>query len=156
MKKKFIAGVIISLLAINAWCQTPVKAIIRLKDGKTIDAVHFGKLNCESNPYVGTSTTLRGKFSGSLTEINDYKDISKLIFSGFTLAPVASVGNQKAMITVIKKNGVSVPLEEAELVMSCYGPADRYNEIHVQILNPLTNVKVDMTIEVRNIESVTF
>jgi hypothetical protein len=136
--------------------QAPVKAIIRLKDGKTIEAQHFGKLNCESNRYSGTFTILRGKCNGSHTEINDYKDISKLILTGFTASPAVSVGNQKGKITAIKKSGVSVPLDEAELVMSCFGPSDRYNEIHVQIINPLTEEKADMSIEVKNIESITF
>lgn len=158
MKKKFVFSIIISLLAVSIWGQnqTPVNAVIHLKDGTTIDVYHFGKLSCESNPYASTFTILRGKYSGSHTEIKDYKDISKLVFTGFTDGPVASVGNQKAMITAVKNNGVSVPLEEAELVMSCYGPSDRYNEIHVQIINPLTEAKVDKTIEMRDIESITF
>jgi hypothetical protein len=57
---------------------------------------------------------------------------------------------------VVKKSGVNVVLDEAELVMSCFGPSDRYNEIHVQILNPLTNKLVDMALEMNQIESVSF
>jgi len=136
--------------------QSPVKATIHLKDGKTVNAVHFGKLNCESNHYSPTFTILRGKYNGNHTEINDYKDISKLVLNGFISQPVASVGNQKGSITVIKKSGVSVSLEEAELVMSCFGPADRYNEIHVQIINPLTEKTVDMAIGMNKIESINF
>ena len=79
-----------------------------------------------------------------------------MVLTGFTAPPAASVGNQKASITVIKKNGTSVPLEEAELAMSCFAPADRYNEIHVQIINPLTEKAVDLAVEVRKIESITF
>jgi hypothetical protein len=78
------------------------------------------------------------------------------MLNGFTAAPVVSAGNEKGNITVLKKNGVSVVLEEAELVMSCYNPKDRYNEIHVQIINPLTNEKTDVAIEMRKIESISF
>lgn len=136
--------------------QNSVKAVISLKDGKKVEVVHFGKLLCESNRYAATSTTLKGKYSGIFTEINDYSGISKLVFTGFTEGPVASRGNQKGSVTVIKKNGSTVPLEEAELIMSCFNPSDRYNEIHVQIMNPLTDKLADLTVEMRHIESITF
>jgi hypothetical protein len=138
------------------YAQSPVKATIRLKNGKVIDARHFGKMKCESSQYTGTFTILRGQYSGSHTEISDYKDIDKLVLSGFTEPPVSSKGNQKARITVVKKGGINVVLDEAELVMSCFGPSDRYNEIHVQILNPLTNKLVDMAVEMNQIESISF
>jgi len=147
---------LLSVLAIASKAQNPVKAVIHLKNGKTIEVYHFGKLVCESNRFNETFTILRGKYSGSHTEISDYKDVSKLILSSFNAPPVSSTGNQKGKITVIKKSGVSVPHEEAELVMSCFGPADKYNEIHVQIINPLTEKAVDMTVEMRTIESITF
>jgi hypothetical protein len=145
------------LLACSAtFGQSPVKATIHLKDGKTVNVYHFGKLICESNRYSPTFTILRGIYSGNHTEVNDYSDISKLVFTGFTMPPAASVGNQKGKIMVVKKSGVSVPLEEAELSMSCFGPADRYNEIHVQIINPLTDKAVDMSVEMNKIESISF
>jgi hypothetical protein len=157
MKKIQSTLLLVTLLAATAaFCQSPVKATIHLKDGKTVNAYHFGKLNCESNHYSPTFTILRGKYNGNHTEVNDYKDITKLVLTGFTSPPVSSVGNQKGSITVIKKSGVSIPLEEAELVMSCFGPADRYNEIHVQIINPLTEKAVDMAIEMNKIESISF
>ena len=155
MKNLLLLTFLLSALT-TTFCHAQVKAIIRLKDGKTIEAHHFGKLNCESNRYAKTYTILRGQYNGSHTEISDFKDISKLVFSGFTAGPAPSVGNQKGKITAVKKSGVSVPLDEAELVMSCFGPSDRYNEIRVQIINPLTEQKTDMAIEVKNIESVTF
>jgi len=136
--------------------QSPVKATIHLKNGKVIDARHFGKMKCESNQYANTFTMLRGQFSGSHTEISDYKGIEKLILSNFTEPPVSSKGNQKGKITVVKKGGVNVVLDEAELVMSCFGPSDRYNEIHVQIINPLTDKLVDMAVEINQIESINF
>ena len=116
MKKLLLVTFLFHAVIIAAICQ-PVKAIIKLKDGKTIEAYHFGKLKCESNAYASSFTTLRGKFHDSHTEISDYRDISKLMLTGFTAAPVVSAGNQKGTITVMKKNGVSVALEEAELVI---------------------------------------
>lgn len=155
MRKITLIALLICATAVAAISQ-PVKATIRLKNGKVIEAFHFGKLKCESNAYAASFTTLKGKFHDSYSEISDYKDISKLIFSGFTAAPAPSVGNQKGTITVIKHNGVKADLEEAELVMSCFNPSDKYNEIHVQVINPLTEEKTDVTIEMRNIESITF
>jgi hypothetical protein len=154
--RTMIFGVLLSLFSLSSFAQNPVKAVIRLRDGKSIEVHHFGKLTCESNPYAETFTTLRGKYLGSPTEISDYKDISKLVLTGFSAPPVSSTGNQKGNISVIKKNGVSVPLEEAELAMSCFGPRDKYNEIHVQIINPLTDKAVDLAVEIRNIDSITF
>ena len=156
MKNILLSFILLAATAAAAISQSPVKATIRLKDGKTIEAYHFGKLTCESNRYATTHTILRGKFNGSHTEISDYKDISKLVFTGFTAAPAPSVGNQKGNITAVKKSGVKVSLDEAELVMSCFNPADKYNEIHVQVVNPLNDQMADIAIEVRNIESVTF
>jgi hypothetical protein len=156
MKKTIFLLSLLVGAATAASGQNPVKAVIHLKDGKSITVHHFGKLNCESNRYAATFTILRGKYSGSPTEINDYKDISKLALSGFSAAPAASVGNQKGTIVVTRKNGVTVALDEAELAMSCFGPGDRYNEIHVQIINPLTDEKADIAVEVRKIESITF
>ena len=150
----FLVLLFASVTAANG--QSPVKATILLKDGKTIDVHHFGKLNCENNRYAKTYTILRGKYNGSHTEISDFKDISKLVLSGFTESPAASVGNQKGKITAVKKNGVSVVLDEAELAMSCFDPADRYNVIRVQIINPLTEQKTDIAVEVKNIDSITF
>jgi|GEM_PF-1761962 hypothetical protein len=157
MKTLAISICLLAVSFVAAFSQAPVvRASIRLKDGKTIDAHHFGKLQCESNRYAATFTILKGKYNGSPTEISDYKDISKLLLYGFTASPAASVGNQKGMITVIKKNGVEVQLDDAELVMSCFAPSDHYNEIHVQIINPLTEQKADIVIEVKNIESISF
>jgi hypothetical protein len=156
MKNVFILLIFFGATAASAFPQSSVKATIRLKDGKIIEACHFGKLTCESNRYAVTYTILRGKFNGSPTEISDYKDISKLVLTGFSAPPAASVGNQKGTITAVKKSGVSVLLEEAELVMSCFNPSDRYNLIRVQVINPLTDEKTDVAVEVRNIDTIVF
>ena len=156
MKIKAIFFAICVIATATAFGQGNVEAIIKLKDGKSLDVYHFGKLNCESNQYAKTFTILRGKFYGSPTEINDFSDISQLVLSGFTDPPIASSGNQKGTITAIKKDGVKVELDDAELVMSCYGPGDKFNQIRVQILNPLTQSPVDLSVEIRSIETITF
>jgi len=156
MKGYILSFILLTVSSSALFGQPLVKATILLKDGKSIAVHHFGKLSCESNRYARTFTILRGKYNGSPTEISDYKDISKLVFSGFTASPAASVGNQKGKITAVKKDGVTVVLDEAELAMSCFDPADRYNIIRVQIINPLTEQKADMAIEMKNIESISF
>ncbi|MBN1157983.1 MAG: hypothetical protein JXA61_01270 [Bacteroidales bacterium] len=153
--KTIITGMLI-LSATAALGQGKVSAVINLKDGNTIDVYHFGRLMCESNRYAETYTLLRGKYFNSPTEINDYSDISQLLFSGFTDPPAASVGNQKGTITAVRKDGVRVALDDAELVMSCFGPGDKYNQIRVQVLNPLTQEAVDRIVEMQQIESVVF
>jgi len=156
MKKLLLLTILFSTSLFCSFGQSPVKATIRLKNGKTIEAFHFGKLKCESNAYASNFTTLKGSFHGNHTEIADYKDISKLELSGFTASPAPSVGNQKGIIKAVKKDGVTVELEDAELVMSCFNPADRYNEIHVQIVNPLTNEKADVAVAIKDIVSIAF
>jgi hypothetical protein len=156
MKKLFLFAFLLTATLAVTMSQSPVKVTVRLKNGKTIEACHFGKLKCETNQYASTYTILKGTFNGSHTEISDYKDISKLVLTGFTDAPVTSIGNQKGKITVIKKDGQSVTLENAELVLSCFNHGDRYNEIHVQIINPLTDQKVDLPVQMKDIESITF
>jgi hypothetical protein len=156
MKTSLLTFFLLNFLIIASFGQSPVKATIVLKDGKTLNVHHFGKLKCESNSYAATFTILRGQYSGNHTEINDYKGIEKLVLAGFTDPPISSKGNQKGTITVVKKNGVNVVLENAELAMSCFGPTDRYNEIHVQIINPLTDQAVDLAVEINKIATITF
>ena len=83
MKKITLFVFLLSATATAILCQSPVKAIIHLKDGKTVEVHHFGKLKCESNSYASTFTILKGKYNGIHTEISDYKDISKLVLYRF-------------------------------------------------------------------------
>ncbi len=136
--------------------QKNVPGTITLKDGTIIEMHHFGKLVCESNRYADTYTTLKGKYNQSPTEITNYNDIAELILEGFTAPPQRAAGNQKGSITVVRKNGVRATLEEAELVMSCYGADELFNQIKVQIINPLTDKPAEQTIEMREIVSIVF
>jgi hypothetical protein len=92
----------------------------------------------------------------SMTEIKEYNDIEKIVLEGYKDAPVASVGNEKGTLHIYKKNGVSVTLTEAEITMSCYGVGDLYNTVIVKIMNPLSNLAVEQSIETRNIQSIIF
>ena len=92
----------------------------------------------------------------AVTEIKDYKEIEKIILEGYTKPPVTTIGNEKGTLRIFKKDGRSVTLTEAELVMSCYGPGDKYNELIVQIINPLTDKPSEQPIETRKIQSIIF
>jgi hypothetical protein len=156
MKNQVIFLISFLLCSIAAAGQKNIPGTIKLKDGSSIEMYHFGKLVCESNRYAETFTIVRGKYSQAPTEINSYADIKQLVLDGFSDPPMRAAGNQKGMITVVRKNGVSVQLEEAELVMSCYGPGELFNQIKIQIINPLTDKPVEKIVEVKEIVSVSF
>lgn len=156
MKKPFLALLVLSLFSFVASGQKNVPATVTLKDGSRIEIYHFGKLACESNPMAETYTHVKGKYSQSPTEISNFSDISQLILEGFTDPPMRAAGNQKGLITVVRKDGIKATLEEAELVMSCYGSGELFNQIKVQILNPLTGKPAEQTIETKEIASVLF
>lgn len=144
------------LAATGVLAQDKVPAVIKLKDGNTIEVYHFGKLYCESNRTAYTYTILRGKYYDSPTEISDYSDVAQLVLTGFTEPPAASVGNQKGNITAIRKDGVKAELQDADLSLSCFAAGDKYNQIRVQIINPLTREAQDLVVEMRNIDTITF
>lgn len=147
-------GLTFTLLANAQRTDTPVT--INLKDGKTIEAAHFGQDKCGTDNYSNDYVLIRGKYMNTLTEIKDYTDIQKIVFIGYKEKPVASVGNEKGKVELTKKDGVTVTLEEAEISMSCYGVGDMYNTIVVKIINPLTNQSAEQIIETKNIQSVIF
>jgi hypothetical protein len=157
MRIKVILSCIFLAWATMSFAQTNKQPVlIILKSGENIEAVHFGQLRCGKEVYGQNYILVRGKFLDSPTEIKDYKDIEKIVPVGFTDAPVASVGNQKGIFNITKKDGRSVSLKEAEFVMSCYAPGDRYNEIVVQVLNPLTDKVTEYAIAMKDIQSVIF
>lgn len=156
MKKQLFSVAMLSLFSVALMGQKNVPATVKMKDGSTVEIHHFGKLVCESNIYAETYTIVRGKYSQSPTEIKDYADIRQINLEGFTDPPMRAAANQKGSITLIRKSGVSVTLDEAELVMSCYGAGELFNQIKVQIINPLTDEPAEQTFEVREIASIVF
>lgn len=157
MKLKLVLPIAFLALSIQVFAQsTKVPVVINLKDGKSIDAIHFGQLKCGKETYSDNYMIIRGKYMGAVTEIKDFKEFEKIVLEGYSAAPVASVGNEKGTLIIRKKDGVSVTLEDAELVMSCYGHGDMYNVIVVQIFNPLTNQASEQAVETRNIQSIVF
>jgi hypothetical protein len=147
-------GLSFALLAVAQNKDVPVT--INLKDGKTIEAAHFGQDKCGNDNYSNDYVLIRGMYMNSLTEIRDYSDIEKIVFIGYKENPVASVGNEKGKVQITKKNGVSVTLDDAEISMSCYGVGDMYNTLVVKIINPLNNQAAEQIIETKNIASVIF
>jgi hypothetical protein len=144
-------------LSLTGTAQNPdIPVLINLKNGQSIDALHFGQIKCGTDSYSNDYILIRGKYMDSVTEIKEYNDIEKIILEDYKSGPVASVGNEKGTLKIIKKNGVSVTLTDAEITMSCYGTGDLYNTIIVKMMNPLTNQAVEQTIETRNIQSIIF
>lgn len=136
--------------------ETPVQ--INLKDGGSIDAKHFGQLKCGDGSIMADNyVIIRGKFLGNVTELKDYKNIEKIILEGYDEEPKSSsTGNQKGTLYIQKKNGKTFTLEEAEITLSCYGAGDKYNELVIQIENPITDQVGESTVAVNNISSILF
>ena len=154
--KTIISSMLLLLSLIGRAQKTETPVLINLKNGQSIDAVHFGQLKCGTDSYSTDYILIRGKYMDSVTEIKDYGDIEKIVLEGYKEGPIASVGNEKGTLRIFKKNGVSVTLTEAEITMSCYGVGDLYNTVIVKMINPLTNQAVEQTIETRNIQSIIF
>ena len=156
MKPTALILVLFVFFTISLSAQKNVPALIKLKDGKSVNVHHFGQLDCNKTRYFDSYIMLKGRYENIPTEIKDYKTISKMVMIDFEDPPVASVGNEKSRITVYKRNGVVVDLVEAELQLSCYGADEKYNQIKVQILNPLTEKIVERTIDMKDIDSIIF
>jgi hypothetical protein len=157
MKFKLILPVLMLLiLPVVSAQNSKTPCVVNLKDGKSIDAIHFGQLKCGKEIYSENFIIVRGKFMDSPTEIKEYRDIEKIVLEGYNEPAAASVGNEKGTLHILKKNGVSVTLTDAELAMSCYAPGDQYNTIVVQVLNPLTDQPSEQTFDVKDIQSILF
>ena len=154
--RKFFALLAVLVFSFSFTVKANQPAIIYLKDGGSIEVQHFGQLKCGNKSYSNNFVLIRGKYLGSPTEIKDFSTVEKIILEGFTQAPAASTGNEKSVVRIFKKNGVSVALEDAEVTLSCYGPGDLYNQIVVQIYNPITEKNMEKVIETRSIQSVVF
>jgi hypothetical protein len=157
MKSKIVLIGLFTVLCVTMQAQTiKIPVLITLKNGESIDAIHFGPLKCGTNLYAESYVMIRGMYMDNVTEIKNYSDIEKITLQGYKKPPEASLGNEKAKLTIYKKNGASFKLDDAEIIMSCYGVGDKYNEIIVQILNPVSNQTVEHKIETRNIQSIIF
>lgn len=149
----FVTALTISLVAQNN--NVPVQ--INLKDGGSINARHFGQFKCgNQSSQIENYVIIRGKYMGSVTEIKNYNDIEKIILEGYTTGPENSVGNEKGTVYIQRKNGKTFTLEEAEITLSCYGPGDKYNQIIVQVTNPITDKIAETTIDTKDISSIIF
>lgn len=154
--KTLLTCILLTFVTVSFSQINKVPVLIKMKNGESLDAIHFGQIKCGKETYGNHYVIVRGKFMDSPTEIKEYADIEKIVLEGYVEAPVASVGNEKGVLKITKKNGIVVTLTDAELAMSCYGPGDKYNEIVVQILNPLTEQAAEQAVETRNIQSIIF
>ena len=155
--KKIVLTLTFSLfIGITCFSQTLVPVSIILKEGETVLARHFGQAECDGNQFYTGYIMLRGKYLDTMTEMKDYSSISKLELVGFTEAPAQSVGNQKGKIIVHKKSGLVVQLDDAELVVSCLGSDELYNQIKVQLINPITEKVVEKAIATNEISYIIF
>lgn len=157
MKIKYLIVAAFIMMVSSAYAQQKIQAaVITLKDGTSYDVHHFGQLQCGKDVYSKDYIITRGKFMDAVTEIKDYKDIEKIVLEGYTKPPVATIGNEKGTLRVLMKNGNTVTLDDAELTMSCYAAGDKYNELIVQIMNPLTNKPSEQPIPTMDIQSIVF
>lgn len=157
MKMKSTLVCIFLSAALASFAQTTKQPVlINLKNGESIDALHFGQLKCGKETYADNYVILKGKYMDAVTEIKYFGDIEKIIPEGYKEGPTASLGNEKGKLIITKKNGVTVTMDEAEIIMSCYSTGDMYNTLIVQIFNPLTNQAAEVIVETRNIQSIIF
>lgn len=156
MKPTILTLVLFVFFIGSIYGQDKVPVLIKLKDGATVNAHHFGQLECNKSKYFDSYIMLRGRYEDIPTEIKDYSNISKMVLIDFSAPPVASIGNEKGRVTVYKRNGVIVDLVEAELLISCFDSDEKYNQIRVQILNPLTDQIVERRLDVKDIETIVF
>ena len=154
MRTLFLSLLLVT--GIVAYGQNNAPVQVNLKNGESFNAKHFGQLKCGTNSFVDNYILIRGKYLGAVTEIIDYTDVEKIVFSGYSADPAPSVGNEKATVIIYKKNGVSVELTDTEVVMSCYGVGDLYNQIILQIENPLTGKVAEKAVATKDLKSVVF
>lgn len=147
-------GIFFAAFFLNA--QQP--ADIVLKDGRVINAYHFGQYECNNIKYFdfGSSIIIRGKYENIVTDIKKYKDIKRVYLVDFDEDPVTSVGNEKATIIILKKNGVEVTLSEATISLSCYGGMDKYNQLKFQEKNPIDDKVYDRIVDTKDIKYIEF
>ena len=133
-------------------------ADVVLKDGRVINVYHFGQYECNSTKFYhfGSKILIRGKYEDIVTDIKNYSDIKRIYLVDFKEGPASSVGNEKATIIIVKKNGVEVTLSDANISMSCYGGMDKYNQLKFQVKNPLDDKIYDTTVDTRDIKYIEF
>ena len=154
--KKSVLIITVALLFSSLTFSQNVPANIILYEGQPIQAYHFGQKECNGNEQYMGYIMLKGKYMGQVTEMKDYTNISKMELEGFTKEPENSTGNEKGKIIVHKKNGLIVTLTDAELIQSCMGSDEKYNQIKVQVINPLTEKIFEKSISIIDIKAIIF
>ena len=140
MIRKLIFIFICSLAITTAYSQTQAKLV--LKNGDILDIYHLGQANCNGRMFYNGYLMIKGLYNGINTELKDFSKLKSIELVGFTTDPVKTGNNEKATIIVERNNGSVFTLEDAELIMACYGSGEMYNQLKLQVVNPLTD-KVD-------------
>lgn len=155
---KTLLTILAAVMTMGLFAQNDdVPVQINLKDGGSINAKHFGQLKCgNQSSLMENYVIIRGKYMGSVTEIKDYSNIEKIILEGYTTGPENSTGNEKGTVYIQRRNGKTFTLEDAEISLSCYGPGDKYNQLIVQIRNPITDKVGETIIDTKDISSIIF
>lgn len=146
----------LSLFVLNKTTAQDIPVTIKLNDGQTIEAKHFGQLDCSGTLFFDNYILIKGKYNDMVTELKDYSKVSKIEFIGFEKKPTPTGGNEKGQIVVTRKNGVRVALENANISLSCYGVEEQYNQLQVQTINPLTDETVETKVNVKDIQEIVF
>lgn len=133
-----------------------IPVTVYLNNGNTIEAKHFGQLDCNGNLYFDNYILVKGKFNNQFMELKDYSKISSIEFQGFKKSPTPTGENEKGTLILTRKNGVRVTLEEANIALSCYGVEEQYNELQLQTVNPLTDEVIEAKINVKDIQRIVF
>lgn len=156
---KYILTVILvaCTFGIQSFAQSDrVPVTIILNDGKTIQAYHFGQLECSSQQYFKKNILIKGRYEGVVTELNDYREIQKLQLLDFKKDPVKTGGNEQGTIVVSKKDGATFTMEDATISLTCYGVKEMYNQLEVQMQNPINNKLFEKPIDTKDIQYIVF
>lgn len=157
MKKHLIyLFVLCSVFSTFGQAQRLVPAQIILKDGKTIEALHFGQLDCTGTDYFQSYILIKGKYNDQVNEINDYSKIKKIELVNFEQPPVESGNYEKGTIIIEKENGLIFTLDDATIYNSCKGTREKYNLLNIQEMNLLTDKVQETSISVMDIQEIIF
>ncbi|MEC3908740.1 hypothetical protein VOI54_17060 [Tamlana sp. 2201CG12-4] len=141
--------------------QEKVPCKITLKDGKTISVSHFGHLTCggrvDKHPYKNYMRVL-GVYEGQNLDIRKYSTIRKIELIDFYNSPERGYGSkpEKSIIKFYKKDGNVFTLQKAFLNNNCYGSPDRFNQIRLIVLNPITESRGEILVDIKNIKYIHF
>ncbi|MDC0584596.1 hypothetical protein OAO55_02575 [Bacteroidales bacterium] len=127
-----------------------------LNDGTTIQASGYGQIDCDGNKYFDHQFMIKGKYNNVISEISNFSKIEKIELVSFSKEPISTGSNEKSIITVFKKNGISYSLNEASISLSCYGVGDKYNQLVFHVFSPVTEKAAEIFVKTKDIKYIIF